>query len=148
MISLLSLTIFRFTVGSYTWADGTRHIGEFKADQADGFGVEVYTDGTVFEGRWENGRSVEGQYTHPAKKTNTAQHTEARDEMMAEGDGNEQDISDGEDSASESEREGEGSAAPQEGQATTARPATGEVRRRRLKVKRVKNLARKSCTYV
>ena len=36
--------------------DGTRFKGSFKDDEYHGFGVQVYPNGIVFAGEWEQGK--------------------------------------------------------------------------------------------
>ena len=40
--------------GTYTWANGAKHVGEFKDDKRHGQGTYTRADGTVKKGIWEN----------------------------------------------------------------------------------------------
>ena len=45
--------------GTYTWADGSKYVGEYKDGKRHGQGTFTATDGRVMKGIWENGELVE-----------------------------------------------------------------------------------------
>ena len=42
-------------IGTYTWSNGAKYVGDHDEDQRTGFGTMVYPDGAEFSGIWENG---------------------------------------------------------------------------------------------
>jgi hypothetical protein len=47
--------------GVYTWPDGKRYDGEYKADQMEGRGLCTLADGRAFEGFFKGDMPVSGQ---------------------------------------------------------------------------------------
>ena len=44
-------------MGTYTFADGAKYVGQFKDGNMHGFGKATLADGTVHhDGEWENGK--------------------------------------------------------------------------------------------
>ena len=43
-------------IGTYTWPDGRKYIGEFLNDQTNGQGSYFWNDGRKFEGNWKLGK--------------------------------------------------------------------------------------------
>lgn len=42
--------------GRFTWADGRKYEGEYKADKKEGFGIFYWPDGRSYTGYWSNGK--------------------------------------------------------------------------------------------
>ena len=47
--------------GTYTWADGTKYVGEWKDGKRHGQGTYTFPDGTVEKGIWEKDKLIERQ---------------------------------------------------------------------------------------
>ena len=45
-------------IGTYTWANGNKYVGEWKDSKQDGEGTMTYADGRVLKGLWENRRFI------------------------------------------------------------------------------------------
>jgi TonB family protein len=55
--------------GTYTWPDGSKYVGEFKAGLFDGHGVVSYADGSKFEADFQKG-TPGGEATYNARDGN------------------------------------------------------------------------------
>jgi len=42
--------------GTYTWASGSKYVGEFMNDMMHGQGTFTYADGRIEKGLWENNK--------------------------------------------------------------------------------------------
>ncbi|HOY39295.1 MAG TPA: hypothetical protein PLK75_08345 [Bacteroidales bacterium] len=42
-------------LGTYTWPDGQKYVGEFNNGTFDGQGIRTYSDGSTYEGTWKKG---------------------------------------------------------------------------------------------
>jgi len=45
--------------GTYTWADGSKYVGEYKDGLEHGQGTYTGSDGTVDKGIWKNNKLIE-----------------------------------------------------------------------------------------
>ena len=52
-------------IGTYTWADGAKYVGEYKDDKRQGQGTFTYPDGDKYVGEWkDNKRQGQGTFTY------------------------------------------------------------------------------------
>ena len=45
--------------GTYTWANGNKYVGEFKDAKRNGQGTYTFANGTVDKGIWKNNKLIE-----------------------------------------------------------------------------------------
>ena len=60
-------------VGTYTWPNGNKYVGEFRDDKRTGQGVGTYANGTVEEGIWKDGTFQYAQKTPYSSKPSLLQ---------------------------------------------------------------------------
>merc|ERR1739838_979298 len=58
-------------IGTYSWSNGAKYVGDHDEDQRTGFGTMVYPDGAEFSGIWENGVHKEFRESRDSLPTTT-----------------------------------------------------------------------------
>ena len=48
-------------IGTYTWSDGAKYVGEYKNGKKHGQGTFYFSDGRVWDGQWKNDDWVSGK---------------------------------------------------------------------------------------
>merc|ERR1712106_199791 len=62
-------------VGTYSWSNGAKYVGDHDLDQRTGFGTMVYPDGAEFSGIWANGVHKEFRESRDSLPTTTTART-------------------------------------------------------------------------
>jgi hypothetical protein len=51
---ILTEKVFNDKIGTYTWGDNRKYIGEWKNNKMDGYGVFTWPDGRKYQGEYKD----------------------------------------------------------------------------------------------